>query len=91
MTGGLLLGPAGHDMFQFLLQNSVQPKDEIIDASEMMKRYPALTVPADYKAIATPDMGFLHIKKILAILTEECRKHGAELNYGCRLLKIQDN
>ena len=53
-----------------------------------MKRYSALKVPHNYVAIASPDMGYLNVRKILALLKDLCEKEGAELHYNCRLQHI---
>ncbi len=88
MTGGLLLGPKDHEQMQSLLTNSVQKEDEVIDAPEMMRRYSALKVPANYVGIATKDMGFFNIKRVLAVLKRLCIENGAQLYYGMKMQEI---
>lgn len=41
-----------------------------------MARYSALKVPENYVAIASPDMGYLNVRKILALLKRLCEEQG---------------
>ena len=71
MTGGLSLGPKGGADMKKLLKSSVGPGDEVLNANQLMERYPALNMDPDYVGIATKDMGFVDTKAALASLREQ--------------------
>lgn len=77
MTGGLSLGPKGWKDMKSLLKNSVGPGDEVLNARQIMERYPAMNMDPDYVAISTKDMGFVNTKAALASLKEQSEKRGA--------------
>jgi sarcosine oxidase len=51
----------------------------VLDASELMRRFPAFVVPADYVAVAQPDGGFLEVEPSIAANLALATAAGAEL------------
>src|SRR5262245_31333918 len=55
---------------------------EVLTAAEMMRRYPAFRLPADYVAVVQPDGGFLEVEPAIAAQIELAKAAGARIREG---------
>jgi sarcosine oxidase len=62
---------------------------EILDASELMRRFPAFVVPGDYIAVMQPDGGFLEAEPSIAASLALATAAGAELRNGVTIRAIE--
>jgi sarcosine oxidase len=61
---------------------------EVLNAGEVMKRYPAFRLPADFVGVVQPDGGFLEAEPAVAALQALAVQHGAELLTSARVLSV---
>ncbi len=57
-------------------------RHEVLPAAELMRRFPAFKVPADYVAVLQPEGGFLEVEPALAAHVALATAAGAELRTG---------
>jgi sarcosine oxidase len=61
----------------------------ILDAAELMRRYPAFRVPSDFIGVIQPDGGFLEAESAVQAHLDLARSAGAELHHNQRVLAIE--
>jgi sarcosine oxidase len=61
---------------------------EVLDADEVMKRFPAFRLPADFIGVLQPDGGFVRAERTVEALQALARNAGAELRFNERVLGI---
>jgi sarcosine oxidase len=81
-TGTLVRGTLASDQLHGL-------PHEVIGASELMRRFPAFVVPADYIAVMQPDGGFLEVEPAIAANLALATAAGAELRNGVTVHAIE--
>lgn len=54
---------------------------EMLDASELMERFPAFVIDAGHVALYEPGAALLHVELCIAFQLELASRHGAELRY----------
>lgn len=88
ITGCLEIGPPGSPIFEGALASCLQHglPHEILDAGEIMARYPAYRLPAGHTGLLQPDGGFLDPERCIAAHLTLAQGHGAELHTGERVL-----
>lgn len=62
---------------------------EILDARNLMKRFPAFRVPDDFIGVLQPDGGFVRAEPTVAALQQLAWGSGAELNRKQRVLMVE--
>ena len=62
---------------------------EMLDATEVARRFPAFRLPADWTAHFQPDGGFLRPERAIHAFVEAAIKRGAETWTGTRVLSIR--
>jgi sarcosine oxidase len=62
---------------------------EVLDAAELMRRYPAFHVPADFVAVAQPDGGFVEAEPAVAAQLALARAAGAEIRTNIAVRAIE--
>lgn len=86
-TGGLYAGRRGSDVLEGALR-SAQEHDlphELLDASEVASRFPALRLDADMQALHEPLAGLLYPERCIETHLELARAAGAELHFEQRV------
>jgi sarcosine oxidase len=88
ITGCLEAGPPGSPIFDGALAACLKHDlpYEILDAAEIMTRYPAYRLPAGHTGLLQPDGGFLDPERCSAAHLSLAQKHGTELHTGERVL-----
>jgi sarcosine oxidase len=80
VTGGVIFvpesGPYSADNFVASLTETGVPY-ELLTPEEVMKRWPAFTIPADVTTIYTADTGIVSASRSVAALQMQARVHGA--------------
>ena len=81
-TGCLNIGPAESSTFRGCLESAQRHKisHEVLDADEVMSRFPAFQLGAYMKAVFQPDGGFLEPERCVSLFAREAVRHGAEIN-----------
>jgi sarcosine oxidase len=62
---------------------------EVLDAGELMRRYPAFRVPADFVAVAQPDGGFVEAELAVAAQLALAAAAGAEIRTNTTVSAIE--
>lgn len=62
---------------------------EVLSAAQMMKRFPALTLPEAFVGVLQPDGGVLEAEGAVAAFQAAARTAGAELRFGERVLALE--
>jgi len=62
---------------------------EMLDAAEVMRRFPAFRVPPDWTALYQPRGGYLRPERAVLRFVEGARRRGAETWTGTRVLTIR--
>ncbi len=90
-TGILEAGKSGSSMVQGSLDACLQHglDYELLDAGEIMRRFPAFRMPADHSAIWQPEGGFLRPERANALHLKLARQAGAEILTESRVLGIE--
>lgn len=82
ITGGLVFfpddGPYEIDSFVTSLTEAGVPFEQLTNV-EVHDRWPQFTLPADVRAIWTPDSGIVHASRSVAAFQMQARAHGAVL------------
>ncbi|MCX6019810.1 MAG: N-methyl-L-tryptophan oxidase [Chloroflexi bacterium] len=89
-TGGLDFGvPEAETLIELARTYALNDiEHELVDANEMMHRYPQLKLPAHYTGLYQADYGMLHADRCVATLAAQARAHGAEICEEEPVLKI---
>ncbi|NWG25959.1 MAG: N-methyl-L-tryptophan oxidase [Pseudorhodoplanes sp.] len=61
---------------------------QVLDAGELMTRYPAFRVPPDFVGVVQPDGGYLEAEPAVAAMQALAVRHGAEVLTGKRVLSV---
>jgi sarcosine oxidase len=64
-------------------------RHEVVNASELMRRYPAFDAPAHYVAVLQPDGGFVEAEPSVLALLALARKSGAAIREGETIRAIE--
>lgn len=88
MTGCLDVGPEQSAVVAGALESSRRHdlEHELLDGAELMRRFPAYQVPADYAALLEPEGGFLLVEECTLAHAQAARAAGAEMHEGERVL-----
>ncbi len=62
---------------------------EILDAKELMRRYPVFTLPSDFVAVMQPEGGYVNAAKSVRVHTRLAREAGADIAENCRVIAIE--
>ena len=83
-TGGLTIGPSGGRLASGALASARTHglAHEVLSAAEVMRRHPAVRIPAGAVAVAEPRAGVLLAARAIAACLDVARRHGAELRTG---------
>lgn len=93
VTGVLEIGKPG----SLIVQGSIEAsrlhglEHEVLDAAEIMRRFPQFALPADYSAVWQKDGGFLRPELGNALHLKLARQAGAALRTNSRVLGIETN
>ena len=92
-TGILEAGAPGSRMVQGSLDACIlhDLQYELLDAAEIMRRFPAFRMPADHSAIWQPEGGFLRPERANALHLKLARQAGAEILAGSRVVAIESS
>ncbi|MEQ1649526.1 MAG: N-methyl-L-tryptophan oxidase [Hyphomicrobiaceae bacterium] len=84
VTGALDLAPIGQGFVESSHQSCLDHDldYELLDAKDIMRRYPAFTLPATHHALYQKDGGFVLSEKAIFAHAGLALKHGAELHVG---------
>ncbi len=83
-TGGLTIGPPDGRLVTGALDSARRHglAHEVLTAAEVMRRHPAVRLPAGAVAIAEPRAGVVLAARAIAACLDVARRHGAELRTG---------
>ncbi|MCX6019809.1 MAG: N-methyl-L-tryptophan oxidase [Chloroflexi bacterium] len=89
-TGGFDFGaPDAHGLAEIGHNYREQNiEHEMLDAAEIMRRFPQFRLPSDTVGFYQPDYGMLHADRCVATLAAQARAHGAEICEEEPVLKI---
>ncbi len=90
-TGCLNVGPPDSQVFQGALYAAKKfgLAHEVMDAGELISRYPAFRVPSDVKALLQPEGGFLEPEKCIVSYVEGALKADAQIHAREKVLSWQ--
>lgn len=90
-TGVLEIGKPGSVIVSGSLQASREHglEHEVLNRSEIARRFPQFTLPRGYEAVWQPDGGFLRPELANRLHAEQARKAGAEIRENCRVKGIE--
>lgn len=82
LTGGLYMGPRDGGLVHGSLESARlhQLQHELLDAPEIVKRFPQFRLPQEWVAVHEPMAGFLLPEKVIAAYAELALRRGAELH-----------
>jgi sarcosine oxidase len=63
----------------------------LLAAEELMRRFPAFRIPADYVGVLQPQGGYLRVEPSVAAMVQLAQIHGAEVHVGETIGKITPN
>lgn len=88
MTGCLDVGPRDSAVVAGALASCREYglQHELLDGDELMRRFPAYCVPADYAALLEPEGGFLLVEECTLAHAEAARAAGADIHTGEQVL-----
>jgi sarcosine oxidase len=64
---------------------------EVLGADELMHRFPAFRIPADYIGVLQPEGGYLRVEASVTALVQLAQTHGAEIRVGETVGQIVPN
>jgi sarcosine oxidase len=64
---------------------------ELTAADELMRRFPAFRIPADYVGVLQPEGGYLRVEAALAAMVQLAQTQGAQVRVGETIGKIAPN
>jgi sarcosine oxidase len=84
VTGVAEIGPPDAMLVRGTLAAAHQHElaHEVLAAADLMRRFPAFRLPADYVAVVQPDGGFLAAEPSIRVMIALARAAGAELRTG---------
>ncbi len=84
VTGGVNIGPANGMLVEGALASARRygVAHELIDAAELMTRFPGFQVPRDHVALFEPAAGILDPEACVAAQLESARSAGADLHFN---------
>lgn len=90
-TGVLEIGKPGSVIFNGSLAASRQHglEHEVLDATEMRRRFPQFALPDDYMTVWQPDGGFVRPELSNRLHLELARELGAEMRFGTQVLGLE--
>jgi sarcosine oxidase len=91
VTGILEIGAPESDLIVGTLRSSRLHNlgHDILDASSLIKRFPAFRLPDNFVGVFQPDGGFLRAEPTVAALQALARRAGAELRMEERVLAVE--
>jgi sarcosine oxidase len=87
VTGGLDLGVGVEDHAASLEACGIPI--EWLDASEVARRFPVVSLPEGTRGLFQPDAGYLAADRTVEAAAESARHHGAEIREDARVLSIR--
>ena len=83
-TGGLTIGPPDGRLVSGALASARTHglAHEVLSAAEVMRRHPAVRIPAGAVAVAEPRAGVLLAARAIAACLDVARRHGADVRTG---------
>lgn len=92
-TGAISVGYPGSDFVEETIKSSVKYNltYEKLDAQELMKKWPGISVPEDYVACYDPNSGFLYSEECVKTYKEECEILGVTILENQRVQAIQSD
>jgi sarcosine oxidase len=84
ITGIAEIGPPDGEVVAGTLRASRQHglPHEVLDAAEVMRRFPAFRIPPNYVGVVQPDGGFLEVEPSIEAMLALAKAAGAELRTG---------
>jgi sarcosine oxidase len=84
ITGILEIGPPDSALIAGTLASARQHglHHDLLAARDVMRRYPAFRLPADYVGVVQPDGGFLEAERSIRAMLDLARQRGAEIRTG---------
>jgi sarcosine oxidase len=81
ITGIAEVGPPAGEVVAGTLRASREHglPHEMLDADEVMRRFPAYRIPPDYVGVVQPDGGFLEVEPSVEAMIALAKAHGAEV------------
>jgi sarcosine oxidase len=81
ITGIAEIGPPDGEVVAGTLEASRRHRlrHEVLDAAEVMRRFPAYRIPSNYIGVVQPDGGFVEVERSLAAMLRLARAAGAEV------------
>jgi len=91
-TGIIEAGPPGSQIVAGSLASSVEHaiRHEVLSATEIAVRFPALNLPSDWTGIFQPDAGILAPERIVALHVAAAKARGAEALEGALVTAVRD-
>ena len=93
ITGGLMIGPTDGVVFNGALASARAHNlpHETLDASAVSRRFPALRIPAEFRAVFEPRAGMLYVERCVAAFLKLAAANGAVLKFGERVTRWRSN
>ena len=90
ITGSLDLAPIGEGTVESSRQSCLDHglAHEMLDAREVMRRFPAFALPAGHHALLQPDGGFVMSEEAILAHAGLAQRHGAEVRTGEAVLSF---
>jgi len=91
ITGIVEIGMPHCELIAGTLASARQHKltHEVLDAEQLMARFPAFRVPDDFVGVFQPDGGFLRAEPALTAMQQIAREAGAELRFCQQVLAVE--
>jgi sarcosine oxidase len=91
VTGIAEIGPPAGELVQGTLASSRLHglRHDVLAAAELMRRFPAFKLPADYVAVVQPDGGFVEVEASIAANISLATAAGADIRSGERVQAIE--
>jgi sarcosine oxidase len=85
------IGPPGGSLVSGTLASSRlhDLPHEVLDAADLMRRFPAFRVPADYIGVAQPDGGFVQAEEVVRAHVALAKAEGAHIRVGETILSVE--
>jgi sarcosine oxidase len=89
-TGIVEIGAPDSELIRGTLATSREHRlrHELLDAAEVMRRYPAYTLPAHFVGVVQPDAAVLEAEPSVQAMQTLAVKHGAQIRSGERVLSV---
>jgi sarcosine oxidase len=91
ITGIAEIGDEGSDLVQGTLASSRlhDLPHSVLDAAELMRRYPAFRLPRDFVGVVQPEGGYLEAEAAVQAHLDLARAAGAEIHHNRRVLALE--